>query len=223
MTSCMRLLTAMVFLVAATSVLADNPAITVNVDAEANRHAIDPRIYGSSWASAAEISTLGLTLNRWGGNAMSRYNWIYSTANRCKDYYFFNIPDSVSSGDGSNGKSADDFIDLTFGAGAEPVMTIPMLSLLPKDRTKRCSFPGTVLGQEEYITDEITCGNGRMADGDPDVEGPRIIGAADPNNISTSYPLSHQGDWVQHIIDTHGAAVSDARVRVAPYSGRAPA
>ena len=106
------------------------PPITVNVDAAANRHAIDPRIYGVAWATAAQITTLGLTLNRWGGNAMSRYNWAFSTANRCKDYYFFNIPDAVSSGDGSNGKSADDFIDLTRDAGAEPVMTIPMLSLL---------------------------------------------------------------------------------------------
>lgn len=33
-----------------------NPAITVNVDAAANGHPIDPRIYGASWASAAEVA-----------------------------------------------------------------------------------------------------------------------------------------------------------------------
>lgn len=186
---------------------ADNPAITVNVNAGANQHAIDPRIYGSSWASASQISSLGLTLNRWGGNAMSRYNWVFSTANRCKDYYFFNIPDSVSSGDGSNGKSADDFISFTRGAGAQPVMTIPMLSLLPKDRTKRCSFPQSLYpSQEEFSSGEpIVCGNGRHPDGT------RILGAPDPNGISTTYPLSHQGDWVQHMIDTWGAAPAGMR------------
>lgn len=186
---------------------AANPAITVNVDASADRHAIDPRIYGSSWASASQISTLGLTLNRWGGNAMSRYNWIYSTANRCKDYYFFNIPDSVSQQfNPSTGGSADDFIDLTFDNGAEPVMTIPMLSLLPKDRTKRCSFPqSSYPNQDEFSNGEpIVCGNGKF-------NNQRILGAADPNNISTSYPLSHQGDWIQHLVNTWGAAPTGVR------------
>ncbi|HEX8153166.1 MAG TPA: glycoside hydrolase family 44 protein [Thermoanaerobaculia bacterium] len=189
-----------------------NPAITVNVDAAANQHPIDPRIYGSSWATAAQITSLGLTLNRWGGNAMSRYNWAFSTANRCKDYFFYNIPDPVSSGDGSNGKSADDFISLTFGAGAHPVMTIPMLSLLPKDRSKRCSFPQTLYPNQEAFSnpawEPFVCGNGRYPDGNPNEDGPRILGAPDPNNISTSYPLSHQGNWVQHMIDTFGSAAA---------------
>lgn len=196
---------------------AQNPAITINVDASLDRHAIDPRIYGSSWATAAQIQNMGLTLNRWGGNAMSRYNWIYSTANRCKDYFFYNIPDEVSQEfDPATGGSADDFIKLTRNAGAEPVMTIPMLSLLPKDRMKRCSFPtSTFIGQEEIIgppNEPIECGNGRLLDGNPAPQsGPRIITAPDPNNISTSYPLSHQGNWVQHMIDTWGAAPTGVR------------
>ncbi len=189
-----------------------NPAITVNVDAAADPHPIDPRIYGSSWATAAQITGLGLTLNRWGGNAMSRYNWAFSTANRCKDYFFYNIPDVVS-GDGSNGKSADDFINLTFDAGAHPVMTIPMLSLLPKDRSKRCSFPQSSYPNQEAFSnpawEPFVCGNGRTQDFNGiEGDGPRILGAADPNNISTSYPLSHQADWVQHMIDTFGSATA---------------
>jgi hypothetical protein len=196
-----------VLLLCSLRVFAANPAVTVNVDASADRHAIDPRIYGSSWASAAEISALGLTLNRWGGNAMSRYNWAFSTANRCKDYYFFNIPDAVSSGDGSNGKSADDFIGMTFGAGAQPVMTIPMLGLLPKDRTKRCSYPQATFPNQEAFSnpawEPITCGNGRLPDGDGvEGTGPHVVAGADPSGIATVYPASHQGNWVQHLIDT---------------------
>lgn len=189
-----------------------NAPITISVDAGADQHPIDPRIYGSSWATADQITGLGLTLNRWGGNAMSRYNWAFSTANRAKDYFFYNIPDSVSSGDGSNGKSADDFINLTRNAGAAPVMTIPMLSLLPKDRSKRCSFPQSLYGNQESYSnpawEPFICGNGRMQDGNPNQEGPRILGVPDPNNISTSYPLSHQANWVQHMIDTFGSATA---------------
>lgn len=201
----------LVALVCATALFADNPPVTVNVNNAANRHPIDPRIYGAAWATSAEITSLGLTLNRWGGNAMSRYNWVFSTANRCKDYYFYNIPDSVSGGHPAGWNSADDFISLTRNAGAQPVMTIPMLALLPKDATKRCSFPQSLFpGQEEYSTFEpITCGNGRTDEGNGMVgDGPRILGVADPNNISTSYPLSHQGDWVQHMITTWGNAAA---------------
>lgn len=198
----MRTLVSLLLLFAAVSSFAANPAVTINVDANANRQAIDPRIYGAAWADANEITQLGLTLNRWGGNAMSRYNWTYSTANRCKDYFFYNIPEG-----GSNGASADAFIGMTRNAGAQPVMTIPMLSLLPENATKQCSFPQSMYpNQEQFSTGEpIVCGNGRVQDGNGIIgDGPRILGNPDPNNISTSYPLSHQGAWVQHMIDTWG-------------------
>src|SRR5690349_5214218 len=195
----------LVSLVAIFAVSQVNAAITISVDANANRHAIDPRIYGVAWANATAITDLSIPLNRWGGNAMSRYNWAFSTANRCKDYYFFNIPDSVSSGDGLNGKSADDFIGFTRNAGAQPMMTIPLISLLPKDRSKRCSYPqSTFANQEEFSTFEpITCGNGRYNDGNGQTgDGQRILTNPDPNNIAATYTSTHQGNWVQHMIDT---------------------
>jgi hypothetical protein len=190
-------------------------AVDVNVDVAATRHAIDPRIYGAAWANATQIAQLGLTLNRWGGNAVSRYNWSISTANRCKDYYFFNIPETPTPPPNPppGWNSADDFIEDTRNAGAEPVMTIPMLSLLPEDATKQCSFPEADYAlQEQYSNpawEPISCGNGRYEDGNGIIgDGPRILGVADPNNISTSYLLSHQGDWVQHMIDTWGSAAA---------------
>jgi hypothetical protein len=187
--------------------------VVVNVDAAASRRAIDPRIYGAAWASSTQITQLGLTLNRWGGNAMSRYNWANSTANRCKDYYFYNIPENVTGGHPPGWNSADDWISNTKNAGAHPVMTIPMLALLPESATKQCSFPAATWASQEEFSDPawepIICGNGRFEDGNGVVgDGPRILGAPDPNNIATSYPLSHQGDWVQHMIDTWGSAAA---------------
>ncbi|MFL6247225.1 MAG: glycoside hydrolase family 44 protein, partial [Thermoanaerobaculia bacterium] len=179
-----------------------NPAIAINIDAAVNRYPIDPRIYGVAWApNTATLTDLGATLNRWGGNAMSRYNWAFSTANRCKDYYFENIPDNVSSGDGSNGKSADDFIGLTKAAGAEPVMTIPMMGLLPKDRSIRCGYLISKYGAQDDADFEWRpdCGNGKQAD-------QRMLHVNDPADTSAVYPSSHQVDWVEHMMTTWGSA-----------------
>jgi hypothetical protein len=54
--------------------LAQNALTSVIVDANANRHAINPNIYGIAYGDAHDISTLNVPLNRWGGNSTSRYN-----------------------------------------------------------------------------------------------------------------------------------------------------
>ncbi len=95
----------------------------VNVDAAANRHPIDPRIYGVAWAEdTATVNDLGITLNRWGGNAVSRHNWEISTTNRAKDYFFLNIPDDIGV-EPIAGGSADKFIGMT-RAGANGVQCL---------------------------------------------------------------------------------------------------
>ena len=186
-----------------------NPAIAIDIDAAVNRYPIDPRIYGVAWApSTSTLTDLGATLNRWGGNAMSRYNWAFSTANRAKDYYFENIPDNVSSGDGSNGQSADEFIGMTKAAGAEPVITIPMMGLLPKDRSIRCGYLISKYGpqQDADFAWRPDCGNGRFPGG------ARMLHVNDPADTSAAYPSSHQVDWIGHLIDEWGSASNGVRI-----------
>ena len=199
-------------LVGATASAQSNPPISVEVNAAVG-HPIDPRIYGASWADAEELTELGITMNRWGGNAMSRYNWAFSTANRCKDYFFYNIPDLFTPGAGANGRSADDFIGMTFDGGAAPIMTIPLLPLLPENDSKQCSFPQAQYPNQEAFTDPawepVVCGNGRYEDGNGIVgDGPRILGSPDPNNIATTYGAAHQANWIQHMVTTWGDAAS---------------
>lgn len=181
-------------------------AVTIAVDAGANRHPISPNIYGVSWADPTTLTHLGVTMNRWGGNAMSRYNWAFSTANRCKDYYFENIPDTVSSGDGSNGKSADDFIGATRAAGVQPLITIPLMGKLPKDRSIRCGYSVIKYGAQDS-TDPYRpdCGNGKTG-------GVRKLHVNDPADTSATYGSAHQANWVQHLVDTWGSA-SEGGVR----------
>ncbi len=179
-----------------------NPAVVIDVNAAANRHPIDPRIYGVAFADAATLADLGITINRWGGNAMSRYNWAISTANRCKDYYFENIPDTVSAGDGSNGKSADDFIGPTLAAGAQAIMTVPMMGLLPKDRTIRCGYSFALYGaQDAYDPFDADCGSGKAVGTHA-----RLLHVNNPNDTSAVYTSAHQANWIQHNIATFNAA-----------------
>jgi len=178
-----------------------NPAVTIDVDASVERHPIDPRIYGVAWATEPAITDLGITLNRWGGNAMSRYNWEISTANRAKDWFFENQPDAVA-GDGSNGESADDFIGPTLNAGADALMTIPVMGLLPKERSIICGYSVDKYGAQDAIDgDHEDCGNGKSGDN-------RLLHVNDPADTSDVYPSSHQGDWIQHLIATHGSAAN---------------
>ena len=179
-----------------------NPTVNVTVDASANRHSIDPRIYGVAWAGTAAIADLGATLNRWGGNAVSRHNWENSTTNRAKDWFFENIPDELTGpGDGSNGQSADEFIARTFAGGAQPVMTIPLMGLLPKARTIECGYSVIKYGPQQAVDPyRPDCGNGKGLDDK------RLLDVNDPADTSAVYPASHQGDWVNHLVGEWGSA-----------------
>src|ERR1019366_8234053 len=106
---------------------ADNPTTAINVDANANRRPINPNIYGQNWASPAEISALNTPVDRYGGNANSRYNWQIDAHSAGSDWYFETYPD----GSGTASGSADAFVTTTrSNAGAEPIFTIPMIDYL---------------------------------------------------------------------------------------------
>ena len=98
-------------------------AVTVNIDALANRHAISPYVYGGNISSASNVSDSGTTLGRWGGNASSTYNWQLHTYNADADYYF---EDFDTGGNGAESDSVQ-FITDVQNAGAHPLTTMAML------------------------------------------------------------------------------------------------
>ena len=67
--------------------LAQNPAVTITVDATANRRPIDPNVYGVAHATTAQLNDLNTPLNRHGGNNTTRYNWQLNADNRGNDWY----------------------------------------------------------------------------------------------------------------------------------------
>jgi hypothetical protein len=101
-------------------------AVTITIDALANRHAISPYVYGFAYPnSAADITDSGATEVRWGGDATSTYNWQLETYSAANDWYY---EDFAASGfnNGSDGSSTQ-FITDVKNAGAAPLMTMVML------------------------------------------------------------------------------------------------
>jgi uncharacterized membrane protein len=89
-------------------------ATTISIDAKANAHAIDPRIYGVNFASQSDLKALNAPLNRMGGNNMTDYNWKVDAQNLDNDYYFESYPDSSA----TPGGYADTFIKTSKNNGA---------------------------------------------------------------------------------------------------------
>jgi hypothetical protein len=71
------------------------PALTVDVAGD--RHAISREIYGVNHADGASARSLGLTVDRMGGNAQTRYNYQTGFHNTGSDWYFENIPPASTS------------------------------------------------------------------------------------------------------------------------------
>jgi len=184
----------------APTIWADNPAAVITVDANANRHAISPLIYGANWADQATINDLNLSINRRGGNATSNYNWQVNATNHSADWYFESLTD-----DGSAPSAGPDaFITATKAAGAEPMITIPMMDWIAKlgpNRSGLASFSiakyGAQTGSDPWFTD---AGNGTRAS-----DGASIIGN-DPNDAYVPNTSAIQKEWVRHLVNTFGGS-----------------
>jgi hypothetical protein len=183
---------------------AQNPAVTINVDVQANRHAINPLIYGVNLFENPNVTTilqdLNAPINRYGGNRASTYNWITNSDNRGNDYYF----ESISDDNQTTGERVDTFVTLTRNAGAEPMITIPMLDWVAKAGTAQpypCSYPLTKFAnQDDFDPFNPNCGKG--------VNGGLMLSGADPNDAYVPNSLPNQTSWVQHVIDTFGASAN---------------
>src|SRR6267378_3534144 len=86
---------------------------TISVNAAANVHLIDPNVYGTAFASTAQLSDLNIPLNRNGGNASDTYSFAQDATNHASDWYF----ESIAAGSG-NGQGIDSFVSSTKAGGA---------------------------------------------------------------------------------------------------------
>jgi PKD repeat protein len=180
---------------------AQNQAVTVNVDASANRHAISPLIYGVAYGTSTTLADLNAPLNRYGGNNASRYNWQLNADNRDFDWYFESIADTSSVA----GERGDTFISQSKVANAQAMLTLPMLDWVAKlgaNRSKLASFSQAKYGAQtgndaQWYPD---AGNGVLK-----ATGQNITGN-DPNDANVPNNTTIQQGWVQHLVSQWGTA-----------------
>ncbi len=184
-------------------VQAQNPAVTVAIDANANRHAINPNIYGVAHASTTLLNDLNSPLNRNGGNNASRYNWLLNADNRANDWYY----QSIGYGSAVVGEMGDTFIANSRAANAQAMLTIPLLDWVAKlgaNRGKLASFSiakyGAQTGNDwQWFPD---AGNGILSGSNQYVTG------NDPNDANVPSNSTFQQNWVNHLVSQWGTAAN---------------
>jgi PKD repeat protein len=181
---------------------AQNAPVTISIDANANRRAIDPNIYGVAYATTAQLNDLNSPLNRNGGNNTTRYNWQLNADNRANDWYFESIPEPSSVA----GERGDSFIANSKAANAHAMLTIPMIDWVAKlgaNRSKLASFSiakyGAQTGNDwQWFPD---AGNGIRTNG-------QYVTGNDPNDANVASNSTIQQGWAQHLITRWGTTAN---------------
>jgi len=184
---------------AASADAAAGPALTVNPFA--GLHFINRDIYGMNFADPALEKELKLPVDRWGGNATTRYNYLLDTGNHASDWYFENIPNQVADPTAlPDGSSADQFVEKDRAAGAATVMTVPLIGWVPKSRQQTCGFSVAKYGPQQSTDPwDPDCGNGVKPDG-------TYITGNDPTDTSTPAGADFVSGWVKYLDAKYGDA-----------------
>lgn len=187
--------------------IAQNPATTVSVDANSNRHPINPNVYGINWGEAPDAA-LNVPISRHGGNANSRYNWQLDAHSSGGDWYY----ETYSDGNTSPGASVDDSIRTSRSVlpGAELMLTVPMLDYLANLGPGRSTLPGFPVNkygaQQKVDPYNSNAGNGVSL-----ATGKNIINDPLDNGVANSAGI--QKAWVQHIVDNFGPSTTPTGIK----------
>jgi hypothetical protein len=181
-------------------------AIAVSVDTGANVHAFSPLIFGVAFGDAARNAQIGYTVQRWGGNSVTRYNWQVDVHNSASDYYYENI---AGASDRTHvpplDNEADAFVSAARAAGSDALITIPTIGWTPKATSplNHPYFAGFSVAKygAQQSTDfwDPDAGNGYHGNGTP------IVGN-DPHDTSDAVGPDFQKGWVAHLQSAFGGA-----------------
>ncbi len=163
---------------------------TISIDCQTPaRRPIDPRIYGIGYSGAgylkADPSKMGATINRWGGNPTSRYNWkLGNVWNTNLDYFWRN----VTIADGTT-NALETFFAKNAEAGRLNAVTVPTLGWVAKDDSSY-SFPVKTFGRQQASDpSNADIGNGRSVDG-------KKLPPPDPKTTSVAVGPDDIRQWV---------------------------
>lgn len=193
--------------------LAAGPALSI--DAGVETHAINPLVYGmNNWGmdpAGAKLArdTARVTVDRWGGNGTTRYNYKLDVSNAGADWYFEVNPNTKT--EYYNDSDFNRQVRADTLSGAKTIGTVPVIGWTVKARQTMCSFPVSKYGPQQK-TDPYqnppNCGNGVKLDG-------TNITNNDPTDTCMKIDETWAGDWVKALKGWFGTA---AQGGVAIYS-----
>ncbi len=201
---CLSFVIALAALIPAPAPAATNATITIQVDAAADRHSINPLIYGVAFASSNQLKDLNVPLNRSGGNSTTRYNWKTNASNHASDWYFESLEESGS----GPGGTVDEFIADSKNGGAQAAITVPIIGWvanLGPNSQRLSSFSIAKYGPQtgndwQWFPD---AGDGADASTGNDITN------NDPTDANLSVGTNFQAGWVQHLTNRWGSAAGN--------------
>ena len=162
------------------------------------------KIFGVNFGTLEQLEANYYTVNRWGGNAVTRYNWQIDVQNHAADWYFENINNDVDVNALPYGTSSDNFINETLKGNSSPFLTLSTIGLTPTDRqNKRCGFSVKKYGsQTDSDPWDSDCGSGVSKSTGKDITG------NDPSDTSSKVDPSFNLKWLDHISEAFGPKVA---------------
>lgn len=178
----------------------NGPELNIYVDNET--HEINELIYGMNWAPEALMKELDIPINRWGGNAVTRYNYIEDASNTGNNWFFENIPPENPSPSLPRGSGADQFVQQNNRSDAETLMTLPLIGWVAR-ADYSCGYDTEKYG-DQIETDEWrpNCGAGVLVDG-------TVIRESDPEDTSNRINPEFVQGWIRHFINQFGTAADE--------------
>jgi hypothetical protein len=174
---------------------ASSPGPTLTVDVTAGRHPISPYIYGENFTDTSAATATGVTLDRFGGNSATRYNYLNNETNTGSDWYYENV----------GATPATTFIGADRSAGLGTLWELPVSGYVAKNSPTNhpfyCGFPTeTFPTQDSTDSWDPHCGNG--------VSGGHNLTGADPTTTSTAVDASFDQAEVAYLVSHFGTAAS---------------
>jgi len=202
--------------------------VTVAIDTNMNRKPVNPDIYGVNYEEIEpeDVSPLdAYPVVRWGGNAVTRYNWELNVQNHASDWFFMNLPKENAPNETlPHGSRSDQFIDDTLANGGKVLLQVPTIGWTPKDRSVNVGFSVEKYGEQQQTECAYggwwcnpDAGNGIRTDGTP-------ITNNDPQDTSKEIGPEFVQRWIEHIQSRVGDKVNyyalDNEPMLWPYTHR---
>ncbi|KAJ7752639.1 glycoside hydrolase family 44-domain-containing protein [Mycena metata] len=163
---------------------------------------ISPLIYGVNFPTdASYIQNLGVTMSRWGGNAVTAYNPTGQFTNAGNDWFFENRVASPP--------DADDWVGWVQGAGSQALLTVPALDWVSKDATSY-SYPATEYpGQASFDPFLANAGNGFYPNGSS------VLPVPNQANVYTPWNTSMAQAWLKGLANKPQLVAIDNEMEIA--------